>query len=428
MSKKEKNETKLRTLHPFMMKRIVDDVDVDGGVRLIGTFVQIVYDITQEQQDEIIAKQDVFFGYRFNEVAAKEGDFNVRRTERVATEVEDEKGEKTKVLGTRTTIEVNLPLEIDSLQACFPFQVDLATVAIELSSTFFDENKATLRADILVHKEDSRQNVSIQNKPKDGTILEQFGQLEEHTDKIEEILDKMDKTKVYNLLSPYPEVYYEYDNKKEYCPRFTVQFYLVKPGFYKLVKTLLPMILVWFVSVLNVWNDFLQTGGDETSNHLQVTSALTLTIVFVLPEVVNDDTNRDRLFTRENVNIMVFFFALILASVPKSLAGTAVIELVGVILMAMCLMLPMYHCLHFYKIQEKIRARARRATANNRFLKDDTYKNEKNLGMFGKVGDFLNDKDECNTKLYRKSEDKLRLWWKTGEGDVAEKKPEEQEV
>ena len=420
-----KKEKKLRTLHPFMLKRIVDDADVDGGVRLIGTFVQIVYDLDKEKQDEIIDKQDAaFFGYRFNEISAKEGDVHVRRTERVKSEGEDAEGNKTTVLGTRTTIEVNLPLEIDSLKACFPFQIDLATVSIELSSMFCDKTKTTLRADILVHKEDSRQNISIQNKPKDETILEQFGQLEKHTDKIEEILDKMDKTKVYNLLSPYPEVFYEYDDSaKDYCPRFTLQFYLVKPGFYKLVSTLLPIILVWFVSVLNVWNDFAEEDGEETSNHLQVTSALTLTIVFVLPEVVNDDTNRDRLFTRENVNIIFFFFALVLASVPKRLAGTAYIELVGVVLMGMSLLLPVYHCMLFYIVQGKIHAKARRATENNRFLKDKTYKNEKNLGNFGKVGDLLKDIVKCDKKLYRKSKNKLRLWWNTEE--VTEKNPEE---
>lgn len=261
------------------------------------------------------------------------------------------------------------------------------------------------------------------SKPKDETILEQFGELEKHTDKIEEILDKMDKTKVYNLLSPYPEIFYEYDPAKDYCPRFTLQFYLVKPGFYKLVSALLPMIFVWFVSVLNVWNDFDTKDGDETSNHLQVTSALTLNIVFVLPEVVNDDTNRDRLFTRENVNIMVFFFALILASVPRRLAGTASIELVGVILMGLALLLPVYHCFHFYNVQGKIRAKARRATENNRFLKDNTYKIEKNLDSFGKVGDLLKDIVKCDKTLYRKSKDKLRLWWNTEE--VTEKNPEE---
>jgi len=145
-----KKEKKLRTLHPFMLKKIEDDVDVDGGVRLIGTFVQIVYDLDEDQQNEIIDKQDVFFGYRFNEISAKEDDCHVRRTERVKSEVENAEGNKTTVLGTRTPIEVNLPLEIDSLKACFPFQIDLATVAIELSSTFYDASKTTLRADILV--------------------------------------------------------------------------------------------------------------------------------------------------------------------------------------------------------------------------------------------------------------------------------------
>ncbi len=389
------DDTRLRTAHPFMIKKIIDDKDEEGGARLIGTFVQMVYDLTEEQVKKTVDEQKAFFQYRVNEVTAPEEQVHVRRTESLM--------EGDKPIGARSTIEVDIPLEIDSLVSCFPFQIYLATATIELSSTYSDDGKTTLRPDILVHKEEPRQNISIQNKKQDDTIKSQFQETPEFNE-MEDALDKMDKSKKYNLLTPWPEVFYEYDPKKKYCPRFVVQFYLVDPGFYKLVSTLLPMILVWFVSILNVWNDFSQRpDGEETANHLQVTSALTLTIVFVLPEIVNSDTNRDKLFSRENLNIITFFVALILASVPYSLTKSIVPELVGVVVMGIALLLPVYHAGLFSGYQQKMRAKK-----FNKFLKDKSYKPEKNIENYRTLGDML-EKGDFKKQFFKANGN--RLWW-----------------
>ena len=127
------------------------------------------------------------------------------------------------------------------------------------------------------------------------------------------------------------KLYYEYDSKKDYCPRFVLSSYVVTSGFQKMVSIVLPsMILITFLTLKNVVSDIMKEasnipkanvteinamevhhtngyGGEEAKNHLQVTLALALTIVFILPQLL-DDCNRDKLFTQGNLYIMFFFF------------------------------------------------------------------------------------------------------------------------
>merc|ERR1712087_106752 len=130
-----------------------------------------------------------------------------------------------------------------------------------------------------------------------------------------------------------------------------------------------------------------------------------LTIVFVLPQIVNGDGNRDKLFSRENLNIIMFFFALILASVPYRLSKTIFPELVGVVLMGVSLLLPVYHAGVFSGIQNKMRKKK-----FNKFLKTSEYKPEKKIENFRSVGDMLDTKDFDEALFDAKN---LNLWWNT---------------
>eukprot|EP00536_Pseudo-nitzschia_multiseries_P006304 jgi/Psemu1/65532/estExt_Genemark1.C_1320026 len=401
-------DNKLRTRHTFMLKKIVDDDDVDGGLRLIGTFVQIVYDLDANQVNNQIQKKKAFFDYRFNEISTTDKDINVRRTESMSI---NENGNTTSA--SRTTLEVSILLQIRSLFPLFPFQINLATAEIELSSVF--SNSTTVRSNLLLHKHDPRNIICIQNlKSNDERILKIFEESAQNDDLTDKILDSMDKTKVYNVLSPYPEVSFEYDRNKQYCSRFILHFYVENPGFHKLVSILLPMILVTFVATMNVWNDMKREDGDIAANHLQVTSTLTLTIVFVLPQIVNRVNHRDKLLTKDNVNIMVFFVALILASIPKNLAKTGIPELVGVILMGLSLLLPAYHYMLYSGKRRKIKAKAQRSTTEQQFLKEGNYKPDGIPENFAEVGDLL-EQDNLNKKCYVASSDKNYLSWNTTE-------------
>ncbi len=122
------------------------------------------------------------------------------------------------------------------------------------------------------------------------------------------------------------------------------------------------MVLVTFLAILNVMNDIMiscdeESGGDcvegeEVTNHLQVTSALTLTIIFVLPQVVDSNSYRVKfkLMTREAISVMVFFFSLVLASVPRrmSIGRSASTEVLGVILMALSTFFVPLHNFYIY--------------------------------------------------------------------------------
>jgi len=385
--------TKLPTRNLFMLKKIVDDDDVNGGLIMVGTFVQWVFDLTDEQ-----VKANTKFAYRFNENSPSKLACEMRRTQSFRT---------TETNGTRTTFQVRIPLEVDSLFSAFPFQIMKATAAIELSSICPEGSNWTLRPDLVLHKNDGRHTISIQNiksSDEDETIFHGIGiNSKKSSDTIvDQILDKIDKSKKYNFLSPYPKVYYEYDGKKKYCPRFVVSFYAVTSGFQKMVSIILPMILVTFLTLMNVVNDIMKVdeGGnpEEATNHLQVASALTLTIVFILPQLLDDNCNREKLFTEGNLYIIFFFFSLLLTSIPISI-GTRIPEIVGVSLMGASLLLPLYNCRSYFLIRKRFTEEANVSTEKKTFLKDSSYvafEEQTGLSDFYTVEDYLVERYDNN--------------------------------
>lgn len=384
-----------------MMKKIVDDPN--GGLRVTGTFIQAVYDLSDYQIKEAMnsGTEKSFFDYRIDSSNVKDQDVHVRRTKKV------ESGEKK---GVRTTLDVSIPLEIESFLSAFPFQVSIATATIDLKSRTW-KNDVMLRPNLLVHKKDPRQTISIRNN---DTILSKFGQVKKNSNDLDQIIDIVDKAASYNVLSPYPEVYYEYEKDNENCQRFCLSFYVVKSGFDKVFSILLPMVLVSIVALLNVLND--DMNKEDATNHLQVSSALTLAIVFVL----NDACNQDRLFNWDNINTVLYFLGLVLASVPKAIANSLVPEVLGVILMFLALLTPAWHCSQYFAAQRGIRAQAKISTANNQYLKDKSYAPNEELENFVEVKAVLdanNNKDalseiKVDPCCYSARND--ALWWKEG--------------
>ncbi len=387
----------IKTLHTFMMKKVVDDPD--GGLRVTGTFIQSVYGLTEDQiisccggkeDDENKKEHEAFFDYRFDLSKGPQTEefVHVRRSK----PTEDKDNEKGKVkLGVKTTLDVCIPLEIEPFLTAFPFEVSIATAQIELVSKTCKDTKedttAMLRPDLYVHKTDPRQTISIKNN---DTILKKFGREIEKKNNLDQIIDIVDKTAEYNLLSPYPEVYYEKHPTKDFCQKFSLSFYVVKSGFHKVFSILLPMFLVSVVALMNVLNDMARikeddsSAGEDATNHLQVSSALTLAIVFVL----NDACNKDRLFNSDNVNTIAFFLGLVLASIPSSI-GTIVPETLGVIFMFLALIRPLKNCYDYAAVQYKIRSQGKLSTENVQFLKDNKYKPDKDVGNFARVCDLL---------------------------------------
>ena len=315
---------------------------------------------------------------------------------------------------------------------------------------------------MILNDSDPRYSIAIQNKSNDDVprLLERFDYRLTDKDQValaevgpgkkhdpekcstreleniqERMLDNLDKSKAYDFLTPYPEVSYIYDKKKDYCPRFVISFYADTPGFSKFVMILLPMFLVSFLAILNVVNDFdkrdvdedgEQIGGEDPSSHLQVTSALTLTIVFVLPLLLEDHDNRNQLFTRENISIMVFFTGLVLASVPRALSisirGNE--QILGVVLMgASALFLPLFNSVDYFRIKRKITKRSNEQTKDLLFLMTDCHENwqeSKGLGDFFTVGEYVKGEKKYNDRVYQIYDCDLdsegiakKIWWAT---------------
>eukprot|EP00548_Thalassiothrix_antarctica_P017031 CAMPEP_0194196926 /NCGR_PEP_ID=MMETSP0154-20130528/76930_1 /TAXON_ID=1049557 /ORGANISM="Thalassiothrix antarctica, Strain L6-D1" /LENGTH=107 /DNA_ID=CAMNT_0038921559 /DNA_START=788 /DNA_END=1108 /DNA_ORIENTATION=- len=107
-------------------------------------------------------------------------------------------------------------------------------------------------------------------------------------------MDKIDVSDKFDFISPYPDVYYEYDDNTGYCGRYTIVFYGIKAtsGFMKLVSIVFPMILIACINTLNVGNEFKEIAknhmedncqkGVDPTGYLQVTSALALAAIFIL--------------------------------------------------------------------------------------------------------------------------------------------------
>lgn len=435
---------KVRVLHTFILQRITDSEDVEGRVEMQGTFVQRVLDLTKEEAEAFCNQENstAFFEYRFNQQVATEGNVRVRRVDREVVFEVDEKGKpkldengKNSIAchGCRTTMKVRIPLQVELVASAFPFEISRLDATIELRSIVL--NGKRIRGDLLLHDSDPRHTICMGLGLGLDGLLENYGlRVAESRCEIQKALDTIDKTKGYSLISPYPEVCYTNNDTKmvNYCTRFTLTFFAVNAGFQKLVAIVLPMILVTFLAILNVMNDVWAScesesddcvEGEEVTNHLEVTSALTLTIIFVLPQVVDNDSYRlkFKLMTREAISIMVFFLSLVLASVPRrlSLSHSASTEIVGVTLMALSTFLvPLHNFYIYFGFRNNIYNTAKRSLRTNQFLLDDTHRRWKGfhgLKGFFTLDDFFQQKGMIPRKnlytVFGGYKEDCCLWW-----------------
>jgi hypothetical protein len=335
--------------------------------------------------------------------------------------------------GCRTTMKVRIPLKVELVASAFPFEVSRLDATIELRSTLL--NGERVRGDLLLHESDPRYTVCMGlGLGLDGLLENYRFQIVESRSKLQAVLDSIDKTKEYALISPYPEVCYTNNDTRRinYCTRFTLTFFAANAGFQRLVGIVLPMVLVTFLAILNVMNDIMiscdeESGddcveGEEVTNHLQVTSALTLTIIFVLPQVVDSNSYRVKfkLMTREAISVMVFFFSLVLASVPRrmSIGRSASTEVLGVILMALStFFVPLHNFYIYFGFRKNIYIKAKRSTRINQFLLNDAHR--KWEGLYGLRGFFTLDEFFRKETIPRKKlytvfdgyKQDCCLWW-----------------
>lgn len=360
----------------FLIKHIMDDKENAEGLHLVGTFVQNAFRGTEASSSssspaaaaaaatgedyatvessatvksigsastismafpDPIIPDPIRFSYRFNDETADErgGVVELRRTQ----------NHQTRDLGKlhRHTFQVKAPLELDVEFDAFPFKVVSANLTIELSSFTTDDNTTVLRPNLMVHKYEKRVMFGIQ---KDFTKKQKISKNKccwpscfrsKEGDLIRQAKDKIDKTYVYDFVSPFPHITYLYDTKKKYCPKYMVTFLLVEDGMKKFIEIVFPMILIAALNHLNVLNAKYAAENPESGNsvdavdYLNNSATFALAVVVFLPTMIGSSRFHSVL-TANNLYIITIFAALALSALPVEVVETTVPAQIGTFL------------------------------------------------------------------------------------------------
>jgi len=280
---------------------------------------------------ETLSKR-LFFDYRLNDLTSDEASGWIK-TRRV--EMNSGKAKK--------TFQVNAPLEVEINYDRFPFKIVTASVMIELSSSAIRDQRR--RPNLLLGKKHKAMNVAIQpvqhfdvqKDSKNGYKGTEEVLTENDFEK------KMDKSKTYDFVTPFPEVTYQYDKKKEYCPKFKVSFYMVESGTSKFVQIVFPMLLIAILNTVQVLDrDFV-----ENTNFLNNAATFALTAVFILPSIIGD-SNGQNLITMNNTYIICIFVGLALSSIPTEMMNTNVPAFTGMIIIWLSFIMPIIGCIGYH--------------------------------------------------------------------------------
>jgi len=199
---------------------------------------------------------------------------------------------------------------------------------------------------LLLHKFDKGQNVALQLPLTRNTGGMHGKEMEE------ELIIKMDKSNTYDLITPYPEVSYLYDTKKKYCPKFEVSFYMVESGFSKFMSIVFPMILIVVLNTLHVLGE-----QPDSIDFLGNASILALTAVVILPYIVTK-RKMEAVFSLNNFYVMSIFIGLSLSSIPEATFETRIPAKIGMILLWISFIAPIYSCIGYLVHKRDIRNKA----------------------------------------------------------------------
>jgi hypothetical protein len=293
-------------LHKFMAKHITQDPD-NGQMLLVGTMVQSVCGVgggrlttptdtvphgvgggqlTTPPETVLHGGPDTFrneFNFRFNEKSSREEQIELRRRVPIPE------------FGERFTYNCSIPMVKQVIFGVPPYEIVELKVLIELSTgshTYTKDGETTtcqVRPNLLINPYDERELFYIKD---------------------EKAFDMCD---MMNLITAIPHVRVQYDKKKRYCPKYEATFYAETPMNFKFVTTICPLLLVTFLSLLNV----LDPAGDQHGPDLENSIANALTVVFVLPALApggRDKVHRHG-FGLNEVWIFLIYLGLFLTSV-----------------------------------------------------------------------------------------------------------------
>jgi len=373
----------------LLIKRLEDIPGVDGGVQLVSTLVQYVYNTSRlarlktSQPDDPETK---FFAYRFNDFSPTDKELGFRRTE-VDEFVLDEGSDESFPLW-RSTFSGRVPMELETIQDIFPFKIVKAKLHIELSSAFVDGNR--VRPSIVLSKKQETPQGQPQRRDKPLIISVQSpsGPL------ISEAVKKVNKLESFELVSPYPRVCFFFDKKKNYCPRYSVHFVLKNKGVERQVATLLPLVLVSTINTLSWWTDgfgFEDVIDDypdpfEARQHLVLSTLLALAAIFMF-KTLYEPSLKASLFTKNNMYLFTIFFSLILSAIPRNVIpknrmfATNFLRTAGMALLWASFLFPIGNYLAFLKLINEYTCSEEDAVS---FEKGENFKQWKSSDPFSK--------------------------------------------
>ena len=344
----------------LLIKKIVDGND--GGCDLVGTMIQNVGRPHIKQ-----------FEMRFNE-ESNEG-FATPRNE------------------GSSTYQLRVPLVFQVELDTFPFRITKATATIELSSLKMENY--SIRPNLLLNKKDRRNMVAIQEL-KGAKNVE----------------SKLDHCCKYSFVSPYPEVRFLYDNKKNYCPKYEVSFYLTESGIAKLLKVTLPMALIATMNSINVI--LMSREAIDDSDYLGNAASLALTAVLLLSDIVSPQPQKEKVFSLNTGYIIMIFIGLIWSSIPSSMSPDVInLPLYGMYIVWLSFAFPLLNALIYSHRFNKIVKKMNRINKNKPFLKDDNYSPSKidDGSFFPASPEAHKFYDRDNRRLYSEP-DKNETWHK----------------
>ena len=283
--------------HTFVIKKITDNED---QLQLIVTGVQKCL-IPSKYENKL---KNLQFKYRINDDADTDDYITERKIKTVEVINSSDFNN-----ATVTTNAMKLPLEVNIILNHFPFRLYKASVKIELTSRQVDKDEnshVTLRPIYVYQDTTNYQNlIRVNNKDRNA-----IGSNPDY----DKLLDLMDKTKFYDILTPIPFIYSVDDEKSKadnskniiYTPVVEIGFYLYEPVLESFFKMIAPLFMI-----LLLMNSTVLIDMDEIS-YLGMMGGIILAVVFVIKDI-RRPSSRSKVTTTD-IYILLFLSGLSLCA------------------------------------------------------------------------------------------------------------------
>ena len=281
------NECTIPVIHKLLVKKIVEGED--GQFTLVGTMIHHQVGSHSESQR---------FQFRFNDSTADDNATHVRRHEFIPE------------FGFRSTLNVEIPMIKKPILQYFPFNVSQLTAMVEMSTPTYvadDGREIIMRPSLMINCEEERDLAMIQDEEKLSSELKTVGVISS-SPHIELTGEKREKTRLPKAMQDSLEK----NQDLFYWPKYTISFYVEESAWSKLLRVYLPIVLVAILSWLNVVNN--ESKG-ETNDRLANSIAITLAVIFILPELKSSSAPAMGPFESNDWLIVTLFFGVILSSV-----------------------------------------------------------------------------------------------------------------